>query len=258
MKIDVIGTGNAFSRYKNTSSIRVIDESNYQWLIDCGATVPRAVWQRELAQDEIDALYFTHIHPDHCLGLTTLLNQWHSEGRQKPLQIWCQPEHREWLETLSRLAFWPEPALNYPLSWHTVEDRFSWRNWQIETAFSQHAISNRSVRITADGHALFYSGDGRPTEATVSLMEGADLVFQECGSLMALPTTSSHGDLPDSLALRQRADFGELYLYHCEDRDRAAIAAEIQSYSDVRLAEDGELIDLSHADIGDTRVLSSS
>lgn len=43
MKIDVLGCGSAFSESQNTSALRVIDNNNRQWLIDCGPTIPRAL-----------------------------------------------------------------------------------------------------------------------------------------------------------------------------------------------------------------------
>nr|VUD28896.1 metal-dependent hydrolases of the beta-lactamase superfamily III [Raoultella sp. NCTC 9187] len=63
-------------REPNTSALRVIDNNNRQWLIDCGPTIPRALWQRGGDINDIDAIYFTHVHPDHCTGLTALLNYW--------------------------------------------------------------------------------------------------------------------------------------------------------------------------------------
>ncbi len=87
MKIDVLGCGSAFSCTQNTSALRVIDADNKQWLIDCGPTVPRALWQRGGEVNDIDAIYFTHVHPDHCTGLTALLNHWKSYSRQKPVII---------------------------------------------------------------------------------------------------------------------------------------------------------------------------
>lgn len=242
MEIDVLGTGSAYSIKRNTSSILVSDASKKHWLIDCGATVPRALWQRALPLDAIEAIWITHIHPDHCLGLTTLLNNWHSRGRRAPLQIWCQPDHQPELEKLVGLAYWPEAGLNYALSWHRCEDAMQWQNWRLSSAFSQHEISNRALRIEVDGQVLFYSGDGRPTPDTIALMQGADWVFQECASAASLPSDSSHGDLPDALALRQKADFGQLYLYHCNDAFCDEVEQRLATEPGVALAYDGMVV----------------
>lgn len=251
MKIDVIGTGSAFSTQCNTSAVRVIDKNQQQWLIDCGPTVPRALWQRNICIDTIDALYFTHIHPDHCTGLTALLNRWDSLGRKKPLDIFAQPAHMACLQQLTQMAHWPKKALRYTLEWHNIEAQFQWRDWQIQTATSQHSISNRSLLIEIDKRRFFYSGDGRPTAETVALMDGAQVVFQECHSADALSSNSSHGDLPDALNLRKRADFGELYLYHCDDAEHEKIRWMIENQSRVSLATDGLQITIPALDTDD-------
>ncbi len=107
MKIDVIGCGSAFSKQNNTSSILVSDSKENQWLIDCGPTVPRALWQREININSIQAIYFTHIHPDHCAGLPALINQWKSFKRTQPLDIFLSARAENALRiitTISKLA----------------------------------------------------------------------------------------------------------------------------------------------------------
>jgi ribonuclease Z len=72
MKIEVIGCGSVFSKISNTSSILVSDHKQNRMLIDCGPTIPRALWQREIGINDIDAIYFTYIQitaldSPHCL-----------------------------------------------------------------------------------------------------------------------------------------------------------------------------------------------
>lgn len=245
MKIDVLGCGSAFSLQQNTSAIRIADDHNRQWLIDCGPTIPRALWQRKLDCNAIDAIYFTHIHPDHCSGLTALLNQWKSFGRSKPLIIYSQPRQRPALMQLAQLANWPETSLCFAIDWQDTLDAWTWHNWQIQTALSQHEIPNRAIRITCDGHSLFYSGDGRPTPASVALMDNVSLAFQECASLEPLPADASHGDFPDCMALFSRLNIPAMGLYHCYDSILPALREACHSSAGLFVSEDGLLWDLS-------------
>ena len=228
MKIDVIGSGSAFSEINNTSSIHIEDNSHNQWLIDCGPTIPRALWQRGVEVNAIQAIYFTHCHPDHCSGLAALVNQWKSFQRAEPLDIFCQLEQQPLLTSLVDLAIWPETDICFDIRWHDITDAFTWQHWEIETANTQHEISNRAIRLTVDGQTLFYSGDGRPTAASKVLMQDADLAFQECASFKALDDDASHGDLPDCIRLLKDTNVKKLGLYHCFDaalpnlRDAAA------------------------------------
>lgn len=245
MKVDVLGCGSAFSKRNNTSAILVIDEQNHQCLIDCGPTIPRAIWQRNIDINAIQAIYFTHIHPDHCSGLAALLNQWKSFNRSASLTIFCQTEQREPLQQLVQLATWPETSICFDIVWETIEDEFHWHNWQFKTAFTQHEISNRAVRISVDDAVLFYSGDGRPTEASRTLMQGADLAFQECASYKALDEDSSHGDFPNCVELIKTAGVARLGLYHCYDEAIESMQQNLYQYPEVFVSHDNLVIDLA-------------
>ncbi|WBW59292.1 MBL fold metallo-hydrolase [Klebsiella electrica] len=239
MKIDVLGCGSAFSREQNTSALRIIDEANRQWLIDCGPTIPRALWQRGGDANDIDAVYFTHVHPDHCSGLTALLNYWHSFSRHKALIIYSQPQQRPVLRQLAALATWPQTTLCFDLDWRDTADAWTWHDWHIQTAETRHELTNRAIRITQGQQTLFYSGDGRSTPESVALMEGVDLAFQECASLTALSSEASHGDFPSCLALFQQLNLPALGLYHCHDAILDDLKRACQPWSGLFVSHDG-------------------
>ncbi|WP_422128192.1 MBL fold metallo-hydrolase [Vibrio hannami] len=75
------GSGSAYAKNSNTSSVLISGQSGHQLLIDCGPTIPRALLKKEVGVNDIDAIFFTHIHPDHCAGISALLNNWKSFGR---------------------------------------------------------------------------------------------------------------------------------------------------------------------------------
>ncbi len=245
MKVTVIGSGSAFSTLNNTSSILIADDQQHQWLVDCGPTVPRALWAQGLGVNEIDAIYFTHIHPDHCSGLAALLNQWKSFKRSKPLDIFCQADQRGVLEQLVALAIWPATTVRFDIQWHEVKDAFSWKHWELQTAETVHEVNNRSLRVAVDDQVLFYSGDGRPTEATRQLMAGADLAFQECASFQALAPDASHGDFPGCLKLLGSTQVKALGVYHCFDEYIPEIEAAAREVSGLFLSRDGMSFDLA-------------
>ncbi|TDO98971.1 MBL fold metallo-hydrolase [Marinomonas balearica] len=254
MKIDVVGSGSAFSKTNNTSSILIEDDQGIKWLIDCGPTVPRALFQRGLDVNEIKVIYFTHIHPDHSTGLTALINNWKSFNRSESLDIYCQLDQQEPLKGLVALAIWPETEVCFDIRWHDIEDVFSWpltqtdslnqRVWKVETAYTQHEISNRSLKIRLGDCTLFYSGDGRATEETKRLMKGADVAFQECASFVALSDNSSHGDLPDCIGIAEALDLKSLGIYHCWDEEISLLKQVVNKRDNMFLSYDGLTIDL--------------
>lgn len=248
MKIDVIGSGSAFSKRNNTSSIRIIDCQKNQWLIDCGPTVPRAIWQRSIGVNDIQVIYFTHIHPDHSSGLAALINQWKSFNRTEPLTIFCQAEQQQPLKALVELAVWPETQVCFDIHWQDIADEFEWKHWHIRTANTQHEMANKAIRITADDKTLFYSGDGRPTAASQSLMKDVDMAFQECASFEALSNDSSHGDLPGCERLLVDTGAKALGIYHCFDEAIPSLLQAVRDIPDMFLSRDGLQLDLDDID----------
>lgn len=133
MKIDVLGCGSAFSCTQNTSALRVIDADNKQWLIDCGPTVPRALWQRGGEVNDIDAIYFTHVHgPLH-----------RPDGATEPLEKLFPSEASHYLLPAGAAAGAHaagragELAAGGPWFHHRLAGMprsLTWQDWQIRTA----------------------------------------------------------------------------------------------------------------------------
>ncbi|MFC3025312.1 MBL fold metallo-hydrolase [Vibrio zhugei] len=243
MKIDVIGSGSAFATHANTSAM-LVTENDQCWLIDCGPTIPRALWQRSLTVNAIDVIYFTHIHPDHCAGLPALLNQWNSFGRVKPLTIVCQPEQQVMLESLVTLSIWPKSEMRFEQHWCHTLPTMHWGTWTIHTAPTDHDVPNRAIRIANHQHALFYSDDGRPTDASIALMKNATIAFQECASFDSLPEGDSHGDLPQCIELSEALNLDYLCVYHCWDEYLEDIQARCAALPHLYVSQDNLVIDL--------------
>ncbi|WP_068717325.1 MBL fold metallo-hydrolase [Vibrio tritonius] len=243
MKIDVIGCGSALSTDLNTSAIMVSDQTQC-WLIDCGPTIPRALWQRNLDINQIKVIYFTHIHPDHCAGLPALLGQWNTFKRSAPLTIYCQKPQQASLEQLVGLASWPDKAWSFTITWGTIEDQFQHENWQLESAATQHEVPNRALLIDTGKQRLFYSGDGRPTHQSIALMHKAEIIFQECACYDALPSDASHGDYQQSVALYRILGNKSMYLYHCWDEYRPMIQRAADKESHLHVSDDGLVLEI--------------
>nr|VUD28895.1 metal-dependent hydrolases of the beta-lactamase superfamily III [Raoultella sp. NCTC 9187] len=137
---------------------------------------------------------------------------------------------------LAQLANWPDTALCFAIEWRDVTPAWTWHDWQIRTAETQHELSNRAIRLTFAGKSLFYSGDGRPTAQSIALMAGADLAFQECASLTALSDDASHGDFPACLALFQTLALPAMGLYHCYDAILPALRIACRPWTGCSLA----------------------
>ena len=69
------------------------------------------------------------------------------------------------------------------------------------------------------------SGDGKPTQASMRLYQGADLVVHECE--WASRVTEDHSNLLELGPLFDAVSVGRVALVHCNDAERADIAERL-------------------------------
>ena len=242
MQLDVIGCGDAYDSGRTNASI-LVSENRFNLLVDCGPTVPRALFARELSPEFIDAIYITHSHPDHCLGLTALLNWMASKGRRTAITIIAQKAQIEVLEPLVKFAHWPENTLAYPVKWVYSENCAEIGPWQVKTCDTMHAVSNRSLYLSNDKSSLFYSGDGLLTSEGEALAAQSDIAFVECE---LLTPHHSHGDWQSIQQLPKKPD-SLWFLYHIDPSCRQALAEAVSPFTGIKLAEDNLSLNLAHA-----------
>lgn len=84
LKITMIGTGNAFAKaYYNNNAL--VETEHMKLLIDCGITLPYALYQSGRTFDELDGILISHIHADHIGGLEELAFQMMYTYHRKPV-----------------------------------------------------------------------------------------------------------------------------------------------------------------------------
>ncbi|WP_020593386.1 MBL fold metallo-hydrolase [Kiloniella laminariae] len=242
MEIDVLGAGEAFSPRDPNASV-LIREEGFCLLIDCGPTVPQQLWSRDLSADAIDAIYITHLHSDHCAGLGPLANQLESRGRTKPLDIYCLPQGMERLKAAFDFGLWPRPeACPFPLRWHDIRNSGTIGPMQCRVAPTAHSVINHAIRLDAAGKSLFYSGDGAATTASLELMKGADLVFQESWADGPENLEPGHFDARSCLEIAAEMKIPSMRLYHIRDDLIDQVEALVAKTDNVRVARAGEII----------------
>ncbi len=241
--VDILGCGEAFDPDRANSAVLVTAES-FRLLIDCGQGVPQAVWQRSDDADFIDAVYFTHLHVDHCGGLPALVDHMAARGRTKPLPILAPDDGLDRVASALAFAAWPSAALPFPVPLLPATEQNHIGPLRLATAQTDHAATNYSLRLERGEASFFYSGDGRPTEASRALMTGARVAFHETQAPSGANPTDGHADFDTVTALLDSQSLGQLWLYHTEARTDAAFAQRLRALGNrrVRFAEAGQIV----------------
>lgn len=88
LRVTFLGTGGSIPQAgRNPSSVAVEREGDLL-LFDCGEGTQRQMMKHGTGFDA-DAVYITHVHGDHVLGLPGLLQTWTFQGREAGVEIYC-------------------------------------------------------------------------------------------------------------------------------------------------------------------------
>ncbi|MDP5254994.1 MULTISPECIES: MBL fold metallo-hydrolase [unclassified Vibrio] len=238
LTVDTIGVGNAYDGHRTNASL-LIKKDDYQLLIDCGPSVPAAIFRRNMSVEEIDAIYITHTHPDHCAGLSTLLNWFDSYQRQSPLILYVQQQQQAIIEPLIQHAHWPKPVLGYSINMISSDALDLIGPWQVQTVKTVHSVSNLGLYIKDNtGAQLLYSGDGILSSEGEKLASICDWVWVECDDLIP---KSGHGAWCSIEKLKKKSG-SEWRLYHANPLRRAELEAIVAEHKGVQLASENERV----------------
>lgn len=243
MQLYILGSGSASDpTLPNSSIVATCDDTRI--MIDCGYSVAREAIATFRDPDAVDALVFTHHHPDHCYGFVPTMIAWSDAGRRKPLAIVTTDWGRRQLMELQRLGLgsgW-QPGFDY--EWHRAPEPLALGPARLRFAPTDHTVPNFAVRIESGGAALAYSGDGRPTAQSRALFAGADLLLHECYTLAPLPEEAGHCSFDTCRAMLESLPLGGMMLYHIREDQRPAVAAAAAAVPRMAVAATGSTIGL--------------
>jgi len=251
VRLTVLGGSGAFPLPDVGCSGYLVEEAGFRLLIDPGYGTAGEL-MRLLPVTELDAVYVTHRHPDHCADLNPLLRAWAmaDEPPSTPLPIFAPPDALDVVLALDRPGMLDEA---YQLHEFGIGDGWALGPMRVETCELPHYVPNAAVRLSGSAGSLVYTGDGGPSSALVELAGGADLLVAESTHIDE-PPEGLDGLLCDAAtAGRQAAEagVGELMLTHLWPTDDPATAKQraAQAYDGpIRIARPGVIGEVGNAD----------
>lgn len=99
LTVKILGTSSAtFSKDRNQSG-QALKAKNSYYIIDCGEGTQIQLLRNSIKTQKIDAIFISHLHGDHYLGLFGLLSTMALMKREKPLSIYGPKGLREIITT---------------------------------------------------------------------------------------------------------------------------------------------------------------
>ncbi|WBB68438.1 MBL fold metallo-hydrolase [Micromonospora sp. WMMD812] len=186
MRLTVLGGCGVWPEAGQACSGYLVEHDGFRLLVDCGyATVPRLL--AHLSVDDVDAVFISHGHPDHCADLNPLLRaRALRDDRPPPLPVYALPGALDAVLALDRPGMLDAA---YALNEVSARD-LDIGPFRAETRLLPHWVPNAGVRLAAGGRVLAYTGDSGPNADVVALARDADLLVAEATYVREVPEDS--------------------------------------------------------------------
>ena len=196
MKVTLLGTGTPFPNAERFGSAILVEVAGTKLLFDCGRGVVLRLTQAGVSPKEVDALFLTHLHSDHVVGIPDLwLSGW-LLGRSKPLPIWGPQGTSSMARHLAQAFAFdirirqaapdPLPAKAVEIDAKEIEQGEIYNDGS--TRVSAFLVDHGTVkpafgyRVDSTGHSVVISGDTKFCQNLVDFAKGTDCLIHAAWS----------------------------------------------------------------------------
>ena len=183
MRVTILGAGTAIPAKQHSPAGISVQAGGEQLLFDAGPGTLQRLRSVGGNVFEIDRVFLTHYHVDHCLDVASLLfaRRIPHPARRTPLVIYGPPGLRRFYHRLNA-AFqgWLAPRA-YPLTLKELGERsLKFDGYTVSTRWMRHSTKALGYRLEAGGKRIAYSGDTDACDAIAELGRNTHLLILEC------------------------------------------------------------------------------
>jgi ribonuclease BN (tRNA processing enzyme) len=155
MRLTVIGGCGAWPEAGQACSAYLIEHDGFRLLVDVGyASMPRLL--EVIEADQVDAVFISHGHPDHCADLNPLLRaRALRDLPAPPLPVYALPGALDAVLALDRAGMLDDA---YCLNEFSGGSQLNIGPFLAQTRLLPHWVPNAGVRLSAGDRVLAYTG----------------------------------------------------------------------------------------------------
>lgn len=222
MQLVVLGSGTSVPHQKRASAALWLESDGGAMLLDCSADAMHRMAQENLNWANLDSIWISHLHLDHCGGLGSLLfGMKHSpptQNRQKPLKIFSCSGIERLLKAIDESNDYGLFKQPFPLEIREFSDsgeKFTpFAGIRCETFKTPHTRESLAIRLTnSENKIVVYSSDTGVAEGLAAFASGVDLFVLECSFYRNKPV-KTHLELSEAMRIAGLAEPRRLLLTH--------------------------------------------
>ena len=185
MRVTILGAGTAIPARDHSPAGVCVQAAGERVLLDAGPGTAQRLLAAGVTLFDLDRIFLTHYHLDHCLDLASILFALRipDPSRTKPLTVYGPPGLKRLYRRLNA-AFhgWLTPR-RYALTLKELrETTLKLRGYTVATRWMRHSAPALGYRLTAGNASLAYSGDTDACQGIVELGRNARVLILECST----------------------------------------------------------------------------
>jgi ribonuclease Z len=256
-ELTILGTSSAMPTPERGLSCIAMRREGDIFLFDCGEGSQRQMMRFGVSYMKVRAIFITHLHLDHFLGVFGMLETLRLNGRKEKLTIYGPPGasgvfgRKEFLEVKEIDGKWSEDFGTFSVSSFATKHAGSSLGFAIEekekVRFHEEkakglglagpmfteiqkkgslkvngkVVKLKDVTYTQPGKKIVFSGDSAPCAPLTRAAKGADLLIHEStfgSDKEAEAKETSHSTAADAAACAKKAGAKRLLLTHFSGR----------------------------------------
>jgi ribonuclease BN (tRNA processing enzyme) len=224
MQLVVLGSGTSVFHPRRASAAFWLQTESGSLLLDCSADAPHRMAAEHLDWPNLDAIWISHLHLDHCGGLAPFLfgvkHAPQTRSRTTPLKIFSCAGVESLLKAIDESDHYKLFKLKFPLEIkeiaadktdETVEILPGVRATFLKTP---HRRESLAIKLTDQSSTtLVYTSDTGFAEELAEFARGADLLILECSFYRNKPV-ATHLELKEAMRIAELAAPRRLMLTH--------------------------------------------
>lgn len=201
IRVILLGTGRPDPAIDRFGPATLVEAGGQNLLFDAGRGVSQRLWQLKIPLGDVQALFLTHLHSDHTVGIPDLwLTGWLPTpfgGRNTPLEVWGPVGTKDMMAYLGKAYQWDIrvrgdgehlPSAGIEMQAHDISEG---------TVYNRHGVKVTAFlvdhggllepaygyRVDFEGHSVVISGDTRPNENLIRHAAGTDVLVHEVAAV---------------------------------------------------------------------------